>query len=255
MSTRTISFTLLLTVILIISLSGCSGMQSVYQKGTVSDDPLVEGFKHVAIASVADAVELVVGIDDGGYMNYDMRPIIGKTVVGRATTTIIRPLPEGASSDESSLFHALEMIDNAEPGEIGVIVVVNGLNIAGIGGLMATGAVSRNMGGMVIDGGVRDVEEITRLGLPVFARSYTPATAVGRYISVSYDEPVECAGVIVKPGDIIVGGTDGVVRVPKEHAAEILKVAQEIDVKEANMVPVIKKLKSIQKAVQEFNRI
>jgi len=157
--------------------------------------------------------------------------------------------------EKATLFHALEMIDNAEPGEVGVIVVEDGLNIAGIGGLMATGAKSRNMAGMIIDGGVRDVDEITRLGLTVFGRSYTPATGVGRYVSVSFDEPVPCGGVTVKPGDIIVGGTDGVVCVPKEHAAEVLKAAQEIDVTEGNMVPVIKRLKSIQKAVQEFNRI
>ncbi len=249
------SFVTLVIIIFIVSLSGCSGMQSMFQNSSDSGDPIVEGFKKVAIASVADAVDQVCGIDNPGYMSYDMRPIIGKTIVGRATTSLIRPLPKGSSPEESSLALTLEMIDNAEPGEVGVIVVADGLNIAGIGGLMANGAVVSNMSGIVIDGGVRDVDEITKLGLTVYARSYTPATGVGRYISINYDEPVLCAGVMVKPGDIIVGGTDGIVRVPQEHAAEVLKIAQEIDVKEANMVPVIKRLKSIQKAVQEFNRL
>jgi regulator of RNase E activity RraA len=232
-----------------ISLTGCS----IMQKEKVSQDSIVEGFKHVAIASVSDAVDQVIG--KSGSMNYDMRPIIGKSFVGRARTTVFRPagkLPEGT---ELTLTHGTKMIDNAEPGEVGVIVVEEGLNIAGIGGLMATAAVSRGMAGMIIDGGVRDVDEITRLGLPVFGRSYTPATAVDRYAAIGRDITVICAGVTVNPGDIIVAGTDGVVCVPKDKAAEVLKIAQEIDVKEAKMVPVIKKHKSIQKAVDEFNRL
>jgi len=243
------SFISITLIVSIISLYGCS----MLQKEKVSSDSVVEGFKHVAIASVSDAVDQVVG--KPGSMNYDMRPIIGKSFVGRARTTVFRPadkLPEGT---ELTLTHGTEMIDNAEQGEVGVIVVEEGLNIAGIGGLMATAAVSRGMAGMIIDGGVRDVEEITRLGLPVFGRSYTPATAVDRYAAIGRDITVTCAGVTVNPGDIIVAGTDGVVCVPKDKAAEVLKVAQEIDVKEANMVPVIKKHKSIQKAVEEFNRL
>ena len=59
----------------------------------------------------------------------------------------------------------------------------------------------------------------------------------------------------VNPGDIIVAGEDGVVSVPKEKAAEVLKRAQEIDVRESKMVPLIKKYKSLTKVVQMFNRI
>jgi regulator of RNase E activity RraA len=248
MSARKLFITSIIAV-LFISLTGCS----IMQKEKVSQDSIVEGFKHVAIASVSDAVDQVAG--KPGFMNYDMRPIIGKSFVGRARTTVFRPadkLPEGT---ELTLTQGTQMIDNAEAGEVGVIVVEEGLNIAGIGGLMATAAASRGMAGMVIDGGVRDVEEITRLGLPVFGRSFTPATAVGRYAAIERDITVTCAGVTVNPGDIIVAGTDGVVCVPRDKAAEILKVAQEIDVKETKMVPVIKKYKSIQQAVEEFDRL
>ena len=252
MSTK-IQFVSVIASVLIISLSGCSQFQALYQKDVSSSDSLVEGFKHVAIASIADAIDQVVG--EPGFMNYDMRPVVGEGFVGRATTTLLRPISKLGGSTKSSLYHALEMIDNAEVGEVGIIVIEDGLNIAGIGGLMATGAKSRGMAGMVIDGGVRDVEEIRRLDLPVFGRSYTPATAVGRYATIDYDIPVQCAGVSVNPGDIIIAGTDGVVRVPYEKAEQVLKVAREIDVKETEMVPVIKKLKSIQKAVEEFNRI
>ena len=66
---------------------------------------------------------------------------------------------------------------------------------------------------------------------------------------------VECAGVTVRPGDIIVAGEDGVVRVPQEKAEEVLKKAQEIDEREGRMVPAIKRFKSLQKPIQIFNRI
>jgi 4-hydroxy-4-methyl-2-oxoglutarate aldolase len=78
---------------------------------------------------------------------------------------------------------------------------------------------------------------------------------VGRYASVSNQTPVNCAGVLVKPGDIIVAGEDGVVRVPSERAAEVLKRAEEIDAREIKMVPYILKLKSLTKVVQMFNRL
>lgn len=244
---------LIVTVISMVYLSGCSQFQTLVQKDTSSTDSLVEGFKNVAIASIADAVDQVVG--EPGFMNYDMRPVIGERFVGRATTTLFRPASKLDQTADLSLHHATEMIDNAEAGEVGVIVVEDGLNIAGIGGLMGTAAKARSMAGMVIDGGVRDVEEIRRLGLPVFGRSITSATAVGRYTTIGRDITVQCAGVTVNPGDIIIAGTDGVVRVPKDKAGEVLKVALEIDIKETKMVPFIKKNKSIQKAVDEFNRI
>jgi regulator of RNase E activity RraA len=131
----------------------------------------------------------------------------------------------------------------------------NGLNVAAIGGLMATAAKARDMAGMVIDGGVRDVAEMRRLGLPVYARSVSPATAVGRYASVSRDEPVWCGGVLIHPGDIIVAGEDGVVVVPKEKAEAVLKLAIEIDERESKMVPLIQQLRSLGAAIAKFNRI
>jgi regulator of RNase E activity RraA len=111
------------------------------------------------------------------------------------------------------------------------------------------------MAGVVIDGGVRDVAELRVLGLPVYARGVVPSTTVGRYASVARDIPVTCAGVTVRPGDIIVAGEDGVVVVPADKAEQVLKRAQEIDAREAKMVPLIKQYKSLRKVVELFNRI
>jgi regulator of RNase E activity RraA len=129
------------------------------------------------------------------------------------------------------------------------------LDVAAMGGLMGTAAKSRGMAGMVLDGAVRDVREIRALGLPVFARSVSPANAVGRYASVANNVPVECAGVTIAPGDIIVASEEGVVVVPKDHAAAVLKRAEEIATREQKMLPLIRKFKSVAKAVQAYNWI
>ena len=219
----------------------------------VTADSLVDGFRLVAIASVSDAVDSVTG--ERGYMNYDMRPVIPGRLVGRAATAKLVPLSAGESTATRAVSHSVEMIDGAAPGAVGVIVIEDGLNVAAVGGLMMTAAKARSMAGMVLDGGARDLAELRTLGLPVYARSYTPATAVGRYISVSKNEAVECAGVMVEPDDIIVADEDGVVVVPKEHAAEVLAMAFEIDEREGAMVPLIKKMKSLADVIKRFNRI
>ena len=215
-----------------------------------SGDPLVEGFKTVAIASVADAVDQVTG--KAGFMNHDMRPVIPGRISGRALTA---RLEIGSSEAGNAVSHSVRMIDEANPGEIGVIVIEDGLNVAAIGGLMMTAAKAREMGGMVLDGGARDLPEIRRLGVPVYARSITPATAVGRRVSVSKNQPVTCAGIRVTPGDILVGDEDGVVVVPQAQAKKILEVSREIDDREGKMVPMILELKSLTETVKKFNRI
>ena len=102
---------------------------------------------------------------------------------------------------------------------------------------------------------IRDVAELRALDLPSYSRSVVPSSSVGRWASVSNNTPVQCAGVTVKPGDIIVAGEDGVVRVPQDRAAEVLKRSQEIDDRETKMVPLIRQYKALSKVVEVFNRI
>ena len=216
-------------------------------------DPLLAGFARSTVASVSDAVDQVIG--KRGYLAHDMRPYVSGAFVGRAATALVKAATPEQSTPALAVKHSVEMIDSANPGDVGVIVMENTLDVAAIGGLMGTAAKSRGMAGMVLDGAVRDLAELRALELPVYARSVSPATAVGRYASVSKQVPVECAGVIIAPGDIIVAGEDGVVVVPRDRAADVLKRSQEIDARESKMVPFIKQYRSLQKAIEVFNRI
>jgi regulator of RNase E activity RraA len=229
------------------------GFQAARKAAVPMPDPLIAGFEKTTSASVADAVDQIVG--KRGFMSHDMRPRIPGKFVGRAATALMREAAPDKATAQLSARHSVAMIDNAKPGEVGVIVIENGLDVAGLGGLMGTAAKARGMAGIVIDGGVRDVAEVRSLGLSVYSRSVVPSSSVGRYATVANGIPVKCAGVEVKPGDLIVAGEDGVVVVPQDRAAEVLKRAQEIDERESKMVPLIKQYKALTKAIEIFNRI
>jgi 4-hydroxy-4-methyl-2-oxoglutarate aldolase len=217
------------------------------------DEPLIAAFKKSYPASVSDAVELVTG--KNGAMRHDMKLVNGTPIVGRAVTSLVKPAAPEQATPALSTKHSVEMIDNAKPGEVGIIVMEGTLDIAAMGNLMATAAKVRGMAGMVLDGAIRDVWDIRRMGLTVYARSISPRTAVGHYATVARNVPVECAGITVRPGDIIVADEDGVVVVPQERAEEVLKKAQEIDQRESGMFPFIRQFKSLSKAIEKFNRI
>jgi 4-hydroxy-4-methyl-2-oxoglutarate aldolase len=216
-------------------------------------DPILAAFAKSTVASVSDAVDQIVGTR--GYLAHDMRPYVAGAFVGRAATALVKPAPPEKATPALAVQHSVEMIDSANPGDVGVIVMEGSLDVAAIGGLMGTAAKARGMAGMVLDGAVRDIVELRALNLPTYARSASPATAVSRYASVAKQIPVECAGVTVHPGDIIVAGEDGVVVVPKDRAKEVLQRSQEIDEREIKMVPFIKRERSLTKAIAVFNRI
>lgn len=219
----------------------------------VAADPLLAGFGRVSPANVSDAVDQIVG--KRGFLAHDVRPYVAGAFVGRAATALVKAASPDKATPTLAARHSVEMIDNAKPGEVGVIVMEGSLDVAALGGMMGTAAKSRGMAGMVLDGAVRDVAEIRALGLPVYARSISPANAVSRYATVANQVPVECAGVTITPGDIIVASEEGVVVVPKDRAADVLKRAQEISAREKKMILLIKKYKSMSKAVEAFNWI
>jgi regulator of RNase E activity RraA len=243
-----------ITLLVLAAALAALGMQAARQAAAPAPaDPLVAAFAKMPTASLADAVDQVTG--KRGFMSHDMRPQSPGHFAGRATTALLRPAPPEKATAQLSARDSIAMIDNASPGEVGVIVIEDGLDVAALGGLMGTDAKARGLAGMVLDAGVRDVHELREMKLPVYARSIVPSSTVSRYASVGRGMAVECAGVTVKPGDIIVADEDGVVSVPKEQAEAVLKRAQEIDERESKMAPLIRQYKSLLKVVQMFNRI
>jgi 4-hydroxy-4-methyl-2-oxoglutarate aldolase len=200
--------------------------------------------------NIADAVEEATG--QRGFMTHDMKPIFKTKIVGPAATALLRPVLR--TDKRTYRNYALEILDESEAGSVLIYVLEDGLEIAGMGNLMATTAKVRGLAGAVIDGAARDVEEVTEIGFPIFSRAISPATSVGRYVSVAKQIPVKCAGIMVKPGDYIVGDLDGVVVVPQEAAEKVVEFLKLYDDKESKMIPIIKEEKSMLKALEKYNR-
>lgn len=215
-------------------------------------DALLVQFHATSVASLSDAVDAVVGRP--GCMVGGMRPMVGGAFVGRAATALLKPAPREAATREASLRDSVGMIDESLPGEVGIIVLEDGLDVAGLGGLMAVAAHARGMAAIVCDGAVRDLDELRAIGLPIYARAVSPAASVGRHLSVGRQIAVTCAGVEVRPGDIVTGNDDGVVVIPQEHAEAVLKYALDIESREARMVPLIREQRGLRGVAEKFNR-
>jgi regulator of RNase E activity RraA len=164
-------------------------------------------------------------------------------------------LKKEENKDPNALGGMLTAIDQGTTNSVYVMVVEDGADIAGMGGLMGTAMAARNFSGAVIDGGVRDVAYLQKIGFPVFGLGIVPSTSVGHYRFGGSNIPVVCDGVPVNAGDIIAADNDGVVAIPRASAVEVLKVAREMDFKEHSMYATIEKLKSIVEAVKQFGRI
>jgi regulator of RNase E activity RraA len=228
-----------------------SAVLIVLAAGAQSTDPVIEGLRLVEVASVADAIEQLYG--QKMYMSHDMRPLFPAKFAGPAVTVLLKKEEHKEGAPASS--GMLDAIDSAPPGSVYVMVVEDGLDIAGMGALMGTAMKFRGMAGAIIDGGLRDTPQMRRIQFPVFSRSIVPSTSINHYRFAGMNIPVKCAGVTVRANDIIVADEDGVAVVPREKAAEVLKRAQELDDTEHRMLPFIEKYRSIKEAVAKFGRI
>jgi regulator of RNase E activity RraA len=213
-------------------------------------EQLVEGFRAVATASVADSVDKVCG--RRGYMDHELRPRINeKRIVGPAVTVL-----EGPTREFLPPQHALDVIDAAPAGSVVVIAIEGDANVAVWGGLMTAGSFARGLEGAVLDAGVRDIYEIRRdYDFPIISRSVSPGTTLGRYKTLGSNLPVRCGGIDVNPGDIVVGDLDGVAVVPREHAEEVLRMALDIDRRELEQAKLIVDARSLKEGLAKYGRI
>ncbi|MGA2374825.1 MAG: RraA family protein [Candidatus Sulfotelmatobacter sp.] len=216
-----------------------------------SDDDLIADFRRVEVASVSDALEQLTG--KRMYMSHRMHPIFTTKFAGLARTVLLKK--DEGNTDPAALNGMLEAIDEGPTNSVYVMVVEDGEDIAGMGGLMGTAMAARGYAGAVIDGGVRDVAYLRKIEFPVYATGIVPSTSVHHYRFGGSQIPVTCDGVTVNAGDIIAADSDGVVVVPRGRAVEVLKLAQEMDFKEHSMYAVIEQMKSIVEAVKKFGRL
>jgi regulator of RNase E activity RraA len=241
----------LLIALVIVLISGLWFVMAQSSPAASSDKALIEGFRRVEVASVSDALEQLTG--QRMYMSHHMQPIFTTKFAGFARTVQLKK--DEGTNDPKALSGMLAAIDEGSENSVYVMAVEDGADIAGMGGLMGTAMAARGYSGAIIDGGVRDVAYLRKIGFPVYATGMVPSTSVHHYRFSGSQVPLKCDGVTVAPGDIVAADSDGVVIIPRAKAVEVLNLAQQMDFKEHSMYPVIEKLKSIQEAVKQFGRL
>ncbi len=244
----TLSLGLVAMLAAIVSTQG----RRVAAQGTAASAPLapeqlLNDFRHVEVASVSDAAEQILGKKI--YMSHRMQAIFPTKFAGYAVTVLLKK--DEGNKDPNALAGMMAAIDGGAKDSVYVMTVEDGADIAGMGGLMGTTMYSRGYVGAIVDGGVRDVAQLKRIGFPVYALGPVPSTSVGHYKFGGANVPLMCDGVQVQPGDIVAADADGVVVVPRAKAEEILALAQQMDFKEHSMYPFIEKFRSLQEAVKK----
>jgi 4-hydroxy-4-methyl-2-oxoglutarate aldolase len=162
--------------------------------------------------------------DAAGYrdraLGADIRPLDEALVlVGRAKTTVWAPMFHVPTRPYDKEIAA---VDSLRPGEVFVMAVGRSREIVPWGELLSTASLARGGRGAVMDGLVRDSRQIRAMGFPVYCTGRRPYDSCGRGIVVDYDVAVTIDGVVVQPGDLVFGDSDGVVVVPQAAETEIL---------------------------------
>lgn len=185
------------------------------------DAGIVAAFREMPVAAIGDSMSRNVGTV--GLRQYHQR--LDTVLCGPAVTVRVRP------GDNLMIHKALMMV---EPGDVLVIDGGGDVSQALVGGLMRTTCIAKKLGGLVIDGAVRDLCEWAEDGMPIFARGHThrgPSKDGPGEVNV----PVSCAGLVVMPGDLVVGDADGVIAIPADQAADVLAKTRAHLVKEARI--------------------
>lgn len=181
----------------------------IHPRAAGVDAETLAAYRALPVAAIGDAMSRNVGTL--GLRQYHAG--LETVLCGNAFTVRVRP------GDNLMIHKALAM---AQPGDVLVIDGGGDLTQALVGGLMRTTCMARGLAGLVIDGAIRDRVEWAEPGMPIFAKGHThrgPSKDGPGEINVA----IACAGLVVSPGDVIVGDADGVIAVPAAQAHDVLR--------------------------------
>jgi regulator of RNase E activity RraA len=155
-------------------------------------------------------------------------PLVGRALTLRAVAVSAHPAQPHAGE--------LAAVDSLNRGDV-VVAEARAVECAFWGELLSTAALTRGAHGVVVDGWVRDIAQMRALPFPVFARGGSPYDSSGRLEIAASNEPIVCGGVLVHPGDAVLGDVDGVAVIPAERIEEVLRLAEKKRQREDSVRP------------------
>lgn len=210
---------------------------------------LIEGFRELAtstIGNVLDDMKISAVIQNIKPISPGFRFAGGAFTVKEVTGVL------GTYTNED--FKLGQVIDAAQDGHV-IMIDNGGQQVSTWGGIASFAALKRGVAGLVVDGGVRDLDEIREFNFPVFSRYVVPTSGKGRVKILSMNTVIKIDGVRVRPGDIIVGDGTGIVCIPIEVAEEVLNKAKKMDEQDKQATEEIRRGLTFTEALRKYAKI
>ena len=213
------------------------------------DPEVVEGFREL-LKIYSPSCVVADSMERAGVMHSSIKPLTDSRFVGVALTVKLYP---------GDLVDCLDALKVAGAGDLIVVDASGDTETSVWGGLMAGLCQQKGVVGAVVDGAIRDTDEIRALGFPICTRAVVPRSTHSPYSQrmepIEVNVSISCGGVLVNPGDIVLADEIGVVVVPREEAREVLARAQAQAAQEEATRQRIKEGKTVEELLSEFGRL
>ncbi|HSW43246.1 MAG TPA: RraA family protein [Patescibacteria group bacterium] len=224
--------------------------KTIGQRGTAPDPEVLLGFRDL-LKVYSPSCVVADSQERAGVMRSYLRPLSSDTrFVGPALTVRLEP---GNQVD------CLDALVVAEAGDVIVIDAAGETETSIWGGLMSGLSVMKGVVGAVVDGGIRDTDETRDLGFQIFSKSIVPRSThtpySGRMEPIEINVPIQCAGQLVNPGDLVLADEIGVVVIPQARAGEVLQAAKAQAEKEELTRQKIREGRTVGELLAEFGRL